>query len=247
MHREDGSLRGMNVLVAGGGVFGSRAAANAKSQGARVLVVDVDEGCKARDICGREAAEASFVGLEEGEACFVGGAALGSVVHCLDDEAADFIAPCIPGHVAALAAENWLQERGFSVRPAPDLAMDVLRRMDPELVLRFDKMAGRIISSHMPAGSLCSSVCSQPADRCQVTGKKKEARMDELLRRATVGADRSLVITTELVGEGVGCFEKDVLSGFLQDLENAEGALTVALGTSCCCHGIMHVYELFRP
>jgi len=247
MSGEAMDLRGRKVLVAGGGVFGSRAAAHAKSQGARVLVVDVDEICKARGLCVRDVTEASFDGVGEGEACFVAGEALDSVTRCLDNGAADLIAPCIPGHLAAMAALRWLEERGLSLKPDPDLAMDMLGRMDPDLVLRFDKNEGRIIASHMPEGSTCISVCPQPEDRCRVTGARKEAPMDELLRRAAEGADRSLVISTELVGEGVGCFEKDVLSGFLQELEKEEGGISVALGTSCCCHGIMHAYRLSRP
>lgn len=231
------------VLIVGGGVFGSRALRHSLESGYRTLVVDTDDKCRARPLCGNVVNDFSTIG--PGEAGFVLGKAVDQTLRILKDDLPDVIVPCIPGHLAGLVLAKALEDDDVPHVRGSRRMMDVMSMLDPILVFKSDLRTGLLVASLMPPGGTCDPGCGQPEGRCPVSGLIKGEKMDVILSDACSKAmDVSLVLTSNLIGSGVGCFDAAQLVGFIRTVVAIHEPTSVAVGTSCSCHGIVSFFEV---
>ncbi len=235
---------GIKVLVVGGGIFGTRALMHSKREGNRTLVIDIDGSCRARSQC--ESVVKDFSDIGSGKAGFMMGKAVNETFRILSDDPPDVIAPCIPGHLAGLVLEKAMEVHDVPYVKGSRRMIDVMSRLDPDLVFKSDLHSGTLVTSLMTPGGTCDPGCGQPEDRCPVSGMIKGDRMDAILSEACSGTlDASLVLTSNLVGPGVGCFNSKQLIGFIETVVVDRAPISVAVGTSCSCHGILSFYDVW--
>lgn len=244
-------LEGRLVVVAGGGHFGAKAVEYAKKAGARVVILDTDPDCAAAWFANwtfRTFENGTLFDLRGGTAALFVQDAVDSLLLLLRTMTPDYIAPALPGHLTGWVMERWLRSRGLRANPAPKAAKKVAAAMPEGTVLQTDAKNGVVVTSHMPLGSRCRVPCQQPPDRCATTGRAKAGPMHDLLARAAVeNADLSRVLVSRLLGPEAGCFGGPGLASLIADAGRLSPPYTLAVGTSCGCHGIMNVFRVTRP
>lgn len=244
-------LEGRLVIVAGGGHFGAKAAEYAKGAGARVVILDTDPDCAAAWFANwtfRTFENGTLFDLRGGTAALFVQDAVDSVLMLLQTMTPDYIAPAVPGHLAGWVVERWLKSRGLKAKPSPKAAKKVAAAMPEGTVLQTDARKGVVITSHMPTGSECKVPCQQPPDRCATTGRIKAGPMHRLLAKAAEkNADLSRVLVSKLLGPEAGCFRGAELVSLIADAGRLSPPFTLAVGTSCECHGIMNLFRVTEP
>lgn len=241
-------LEGRLMVIAGGGHFGARAAKYAKESGARVAIVDLDPHCAAADYADRTLAAYENGALETGgSAVLFVQDAVGFLLDLLRLTTPDYIVPAVPGHLAGWAVERWLKSKGLCVSPSGAVRR-VASAMPQGTILYTDDESGVIVMSYMPQGLICRVPCQQPGDRCPTTGRVKAGPMHRLLSEAAKrNADLSRVFVSRLVGPEAGCFTGEELAFLISDLGHLSPPYTLAVGTSCECHGILNLFSVTKP
>ena len=211
------------VLLIGGGKHGANAGKYFKDQAARVILVDNNPDCPAREF------------VSNGD------------FHASDAKDAwelalrlkpDFIVPTCPGHTLG----KWIGEH-FHLRPLPDFLLRVLGRLPSRLVLGCDETKAVLVSSYMTSGETCSGSCIPYPARCTVTGEPRPAPLFRLLDYAIAGLfDCGKIFESEQMAAGVGAIRTSEFLAFVQEIE-ARKPRTLAVGTACHCHGILTLFE----
>ena len=233
------------VVVAGGGHFGSKAAKYAKESGARVAIVDLDPHCAAAAFADSILGGYGKGALDtEGSAVLFVQDAVDFLLDLLRSTTPGYIVPAVPGHLAAWVVERWLKTKGLVVSPS-GMVSKVTSAMPQSTILFTDEAKGVVVTSYMPQGQLCRLPCMQPGDRCPTTGRAKLGPMHRFLSEAAAGnADITRVFVSRLVGPEAGCFRGEELASLLVDLGSATPPYTLAVGTSCECHGILNLFAV---
>ncbi|HEX59077.1 MAG TPA: hypothetical protein ENF26_02885 [Methanomicrobia archaeon] len=243
------------IVCVGGGTFGTRAVRLAKSKGARVLVLDIDENCEAvkQRLCSSLYKDFAHCRLpESGDAALIVGDAAGTLLRILDALTPSVVVPAVQGHFFGRFVRAWLERRGIKVRAASERLKDVLCGIPERLVLLCDEHNAVIVTSYMPADKVCKEGCRQP-EICPVTGLRKPAPMFRLLEFALDACGfKSFVLRSELLENGgVGGVRGEAIVRMLDALQRLEteiqssGAVIIAVATSCSCHGILNLFSLF--
>lgn len=228
------------VVCIGGGRFGSRAAAEARDRGDRVLVVDNDEHCRARAISSSATDRGAVLQAGREEILFLRGDGVGTLADILTEWTPDVIVPAARGHLAALVAVEWVRRHGRKVVPTPERVAALTDGLPPRSVCLVDERNGILATSFMNEGA-CADGCSQPA-LCPVTGRRNEVAMSELIAAALKrSSDRSVVLVTS---GAVGGISGSELSAMLSLLDEAEEGDIVGIATACRCHGVINLLRI---
>ncbi|MHC1585755.1 MAG: hypothetical protein ACXQS7_05805 [Candidatus Syntropharchaeia archaeon] len=229
---------GERIICAGGGYFGAKAAEIARKNGAHVLVIDKDERCLASKICEEVRFPEDVEGIEG--AVLVIGDAIQTLINLLDKTVPDLIVPAVPGHVMGRVCKFLLESRGMEVRTPRKLIKEVLRGIPEKLVVSSGDL---IITSYMPEGNICAENCTQP-EKCPVTGRKKPAPMYKILEFSIWDVtDHGRIFISRQIGGAGGINGSEVFEE-LKALERISPPFSMAVGTSCPCHGILNVFEI---
>jgi hypothetical protein len=245
---EECSVKGKLVFVMGGGKFGTNALRWLRTEGARVLVVDVTLVCSAwqeadvqvdnLDVCGS---------LKDGESAFLVGDAVEVLATLLETVVPDFVVTSIPGNAVARLVEVWLGKRGFKLVPFLEAVPKVLENLPESLVSSVDYVSGVIVVSYMFPGKRCRDNCMPPKNVCAVTGRPKPASMDKLLAFSVYNlVDVSgILVSPDLTG-GLGAINGKDLQSLLNRLAGFNKSFTYAVGNACDCHGIINVAKAIK-
>lgn len=244
MRSEDSGidLHDVKVVIAGGGRFGSLAASHCIANGSRVLIIDSDPGCDAARLC--DSVWISWDSLGPGDAAFLECDAVEGVLDLLDD-GPDLLAPCIPGHLAAFVLEGGLKRAGRASGPDGESLKVAAGALDPSVIVRIDTTSGTLVASFMPQGMLCAEGCPQDSGECPVTGRDRAVSMHGLLQEACASAaERSTVLKSLQLGEGVGGFLFRPLRELVRDAVEGDCHRKMGVVTACDCHGVITLYEI---
>jgi len=217
------SIRNKTTLVIGGGRFGAKACRFFRDQKARIILVDSDPACAARefvtgnDFIRRDARAAWDLALQLKP---------------------DFIAPTMPAHTCA----GWIRDY-FRLKPFPDLTGKVTDRIPKSVFLRGDESDARMVLSYMSGGKLCPENCPHLSGNCDLTGEPRPAPMFKMLEYAVFGLfDRCRIFESVQMAPGVGAIDGREFRQFMNDMERQKPG-TVAVGTACLCHGVLNMFE----
>ncbi|HEY93084.1 MAG TPA: hypothetical protein G4O17_05010 [Dehalococcoidia bacterium] len=229
------------LVSLGGGYFGVKAARLGKECKARTMILDTNPDCAAREIVdvvltGQEAIEAGLVSLIIGDAMEI-------LFSILEREVPQWIIPAVPGHALGKVVKSWLTMKGHKVASGGGLMREVLADLPNRLVLSADEESGIVMSSYMPEGMRCQDNCSQ-LGICPVTKRKKPAAMYELLEFSVFEAVDYFKIFASRQFEGVGGVPGPVVKKTLEHLASLTPPYSLAIGTSCRCHGILSLFKV---
>ncbi|NWG10120.1 MAG: hypothetical protein HXX80_07460 [Nitrososphaerales archaeon] len=243
-----GSFDDKLVVIAGGGYFGTEAVTSLKGSKARIILLDIMPDCKAGKF-----ADERINGMDIDKAlrakansvtffiCDV----VEFLVGFLKKATPDYIVPAVPGHFVGKLVKRWLEDRGLKVVVEPKIAREVLEDIPKSILAHYDEGSGLIVTSYMPKGSMCKLPCDQPVEFCPTTGRPKAGPMYRVLAYVIWGkVDVSKVISSHIMEGNVGCFRGEELASFLSSIETMEAPYTVAIGTSCSCHGILNLLSI---
>jgi len=214
-----------SVIIIGAGHFGKRAVdVLSARQHARFWVVDKDE-----DALGRISAPMSESIPADG-------------VSFLTDHTdliplSAIIVPALPIHLAF----EWL--RRVLKESLLHRLMRVPEEVRPILPHTWEGREESLLVSY--ADFLCPDNCPEPADRCTVTGKRRDKPMYELLENLTVPGFSVHVIRSRQLAPGVGGYGFGDLKRLLERVES-EGDSKWLVGTACRCHGVISALEIKR-
>lgn len=243
-------LEGRLVVVAGGGHFGAQAARYAKESRARVMIVDTDPHCAAADHADRSlhALEKGALEIGSGSAVLIVQDAVDLMLSLLRLKTPDYIVPAVPGHYAGWVVERWLKSNGLQTSAASKATRKIATAMPRGTILHMEEGRGVVIVSHMPEGLNCKVPCQQPSDRCPTTGRTKAGPMHSLLAKAAEGnVNLTRVLVSRLLGPEAGCFRGAELASIIADAGRLKPPYTLAVGTSCECHGILNLFSVTKP
>jgi len=243
------TLEGRLLVVAGGGHFGVRAAKHAKESHARVAIVDINPKCAAAEYADRTlwAHEKRALDIPKGSAVLFIQDAVDFILDLLRLTTPDYIVPAVPGHLAGRVVEKCLKCKGFCPSSASSAARRIASALPQGIVLNTDEANGIIVTSYMQRDLVCRVPCSQPGDRCPTTGRVKAGPMHHVLSKALVGnVDLSRVLVSRLVSSEAGCFRGADLASFLADAGHFNPPYTLAIATSCECHGVLNLFSVSK-
>jgi hypothetical protein len=152
------------------------------------------------------------------------------------EEGPDWIVPAVPIHVAFAWLSAELAGIGrLETLSAPDA-------VDAQIPNPWRDGKGGLYSS--VATFRCPDNCSEPRDRCTVTGLRRSDDHFALLARIRVPDYVPLVVRSQQLAAGVGGYRPSALRRLLRDAEAARGSVLVA--TACRCHGVIHALRFDR-
>ncbi len=229
------------LVCLGGGYFGAKAAKLGKECKARTMIIDTNPDCAARGIVdvvltGQETIEAGQVSLIVGDAMEI-------LFSILEGEVPQWIIPAVPGHSLGKLVKSWLMAKGLKVARGGGLLTEVQAGLPHRLVLSADEKSGILVTSYMAEGMECEAGCSQ-LRICPVTKRKKPAAMYELLEfSASEAVDRYKIFVSRQF-DGVGGVPGAVVKKTLKYLASLTPPYSLAIGTSCRCHGILSLFKV---
>lgn len=216
-------MNDMTVLVVGGGKYGAKACRYFKEQKARVILVDHNPECQAREFVSSE----DFVVKDAKDAWDL----------ALSIKP-DFTVPTAPGHTFG----KWLAEC-FHLKPLPDSLSKVMKRLPQSLILGCDETNAALISSYMAKGKLCREDCSPSRNRCTLTCEPRPAPLYRLLEYAIFELfDCARIFATEQIAAGIGAIRTAEILAFVQEIDSKKPK-TLAVGIACQCHGILSLFK----
>lgn len=246
------SFRDKLVLIAGGGYFGTKAVRLTKDAHANVVVVDNKIDCEASKFVDKIIKERDIHKTSDimaGSAALFVCDAVEFIVRLMMIKSPDYIIPAMHGHFAGKLVKRWLEYEGLEVKNKLCLVERVLKDIPQSLILHCDKEMGVIITSYMSKGKLCEVPCDQPIDICPTTGLSKIGPMHNILTDVT----QSKVTISKILaghtlwgrkGGEVGYFQGSELTSFLSETKKLKTPYSLAIGTSCDCHGILNFFSV---
>ncbi|MBU0714706.1 MAG: hypothetical protein KJ964_05060 [Verrucomicrobia bacterium] len=211
------------VLVIGGGNYGTKACQYFRAQKARVILMDNDPACKAKELV----AQNDFV-LKDAQSAWDLALKLKP----------DFIVPTCSSHTCG----GWIREY-FRLSPLSDSIADVTRRLPQSLFLGFDEPNASLIFSYMTKGKLCREDCPHPPTECGLTREPRPAPLYKLLEYGVFELfDCAKIFVSEQMAPSVGAIKASDFLAFVQEIE-IKKPKTLAVGTACRCHGILNLFK----
>lgn len=148
----------------------------------------------------------------------------------------EWIVPAVPVHVAFL----WLCQ--YLSREVTVTELPVPQELDNQVPNALRARGGGLYTSF--ATFRCPDDCEEPADRCTVTGKLREAHLFDVLRQVEVPGYNALVVRSQQLAPGVGGYRFCVLWWLLDQVRASRNPVLVA--TACRCHGVVHALQWSR-
>jgi len=146
------------------------------------------------------------------------------------EERPDWIVPAVPIHVAFV----WLAAELGGVGQVEMLPVPIT--VDAQVPNPWRDGKGGLYTS--VATFRCPDNCSEPRDRCTVTGLRRSDDLFTLLAGIRVPGSVPLVVRSHQLAAGVGGYRPSALRRLLRGAEAARGSVLVA--TACRCHGVIH-------
>jgi hypothetical protein len=241
MMKYTGIKEGELLVCLGGGYFGAKAARLGKECKARTMVIDKNPDCAAREIVDIVLTKQGTI--EAGQVSLIVGDAMEILFSILEREVPQWIIPAVPGHSLGKLVKSWLTAKGLKVVSDGGLLTEVLAGLPHRLVLSADEKSGILVTSYMAQGMNCKTNCSQPRI-CPVTKVKKPAPMYELLEYSVTEAVDCYKIFISRQFDGVGGVPGAAVKKTSKYLASLNPPYTLAIGTSCGCHGILSLFKV---
>ncbi|MFN2436139.1 MAG: NAD-binding protein [Desulfotignum sp.] len=206
------------VWIIGSGKFGLRAArlmCKQKEPPMDVTLVDLDR------VCLEKAASLGCTTV-------VGDGANFLFKQMTQNRKPDWVVPAVPVHLAWEWCRLTLGNNCLISCPLPEDIDGCL----PHPVRGSDN---QLYVSH--ADFMCPPNCSEPDDRCTVTGKPRKKDMFRLIAELDFPAVASFVIQSRQLGPGVGGYTPAALNALADRISRHTGRCLVA--TACRCHGVI--------
>ncbi len=140
----------------------------------------------------------------------------------------DWVVPAVPVHLAWEWCRLTLGINRLKTCPLPEDIDGCL----PHPMRGTDH---QIYVSH--ADFLCSPNCSEPDERCTVTGKPRKKDMFRLIANLKLPEVVSFVIQSRQLGPGTGGYTPADLYALADRISSHNGRCLVA--TACRCHGVI--------
>ncbi|TRZ52974.1 MAG: hypothetical protein D4S01_02055 [Dehalococcoidia bacterium] len=229
------------LVCLGGGRFGTKVARLGKECKARTMVIDINADCAAREIV-----DVVLTGqgiIEVGQVSLIVGDAIEILFSILKEEVPQWIAPAASGHSLGRLVKHWLTAQGFKVASGGGLLGEVLAGLPRRLVLSADEKSGVLKVSYMVEGMRCQAGCVQPGI-CPVTKRKKPAPMYKLLEFSASEAVDCYKIFLSRQFDGAGGVPGAEVEKALKYLAGLTPPYSLAIGTSCHCHGILNLFKV---
>ena len=229
------------LVCLGGGHFGTKAARLGKECKARTMIIDTNADCAAREIV-----DVVLTGqgtIEAGQVSLIVGDAMEILFSILKGETPQWVIPAAPGHSLGRLVKSWLTAEGLKVAGGGGLLREVLAGLPRRLVLSADEKSGILKSSYMAEGMRCKAGCTQPGI-CPVTKRKKPAPMYKLLEFSASEAVDCYKIFLSRQFDGVGGVPGAEVEKALKYLAGLTPPYSLAIGTSCHCHGILNLFKV---
>jgi hypothetical protein len=262
------------VICVGGGFFGAKAVKRVKEKGAKVVVIDSNAECTARELCDEEIEIRikkdvldididTIIESLSWQTLLLVGDGIEVLKAILIKTVPKLIVPAIPGNLMGKLTKTWLKRGGITVKEDGSVLGEILEGIPRRLVLAGNKEEGVLISSYMPEGKMCKIECDEPKI-CPVTGVEKPAPMHAVLRFcvASGGLDSDVeykykyhcrILISRLIG-GVGGAGGIAGTEVIDALKYFELAFStnkekdrkdiLAVGTACSCHGILNLFSM---
>jgi hypothetical protein len=152
------------------------------------------------------------------------------------EEGPEWIVPAVPIHVAFA----WLSVELAGFGQVETLPVPIA--VDAQIPNPWRDGKGGLYTS--VATFRCPDNCSEPRDRCTVTGLRRSDDLFTLLARIRVPGYVPLVVRSHQLAAGVGGYRPSALRRLLRGAEAARGSVLVA--TACRCHGVIHALRFHR-
>ena len=148
----------------------------------------------------------------------------------------EWIVPAIPEHVAFTWLCRKLAEDGKVFRVA----------VPAELELQIpNPLRGKTDSLYTSFATFrCPDYCDEPEEICTVTGKRRKARLFELLQQVKLPGYEIYVVRSNQLEPGVGGYRLSVLWNLLENVRSADKKVIVC--TACSCHGVINALRFDR-
>ena len=240
------------MVCLGGGYWGAKGARIAKNNKAKAIVIDKDPDCIAREVADTIITDQDLRRLDvEGVAFYVGDA-LKALLEILKITTPAWIIPTIQGGFGGRLAEIWLATKPVELIRSGKLVDSALQGLPPRLVFSADRRSGTLISSYMPKGMKCDPDCSDKPDRsvskkCPVSGRRKIGPMYKLVEFSVCEVvEHYKIFVTKQLG-GIGAVPGKEVKEALEYIYRLEPPYSLAIGTSCRCHGLVNFFEVRLP
>jgi len=214
---------GSTCWIIGAGRFGARAAERLYKKRPEARFIVVDENLEALK-------RLSHLPVEK--VCQEGASYLQA--HLETDRAPAWIIPAVPIHLAFEWVRLKMSDHArIHVVPVPSEISSMLPNpvKGPE---------GQLCVSY--ADFPCPDHCSEPFEKCTVTGKPRKGLLYKALEEIVYDDAVSVVIRSHQLAPGVGGYRSAVLKESLDKISQGKGL--VLYSTACLCHGVVHAFKI---
>jgi len=247
-NKRDLVLKDKLILIVGGGHFGKEAIISSKSSLAKVILIDPNENCLASSFADEKVYNYDFEKLSKinsGKAIFFIVDGIEFLIKLIKEgKIPDFIAPAVPGHLAAKVLKTFLEDSGLKVETFFEVGK-IIEDIPKSLIINANKENGIIVLSYMPKDKSCNLPCDQPKEYCKTTKRPKFGPIYKLMEFAIWNkVDTYCILRSYKLETAVGCFEGEIFYSFLNELKTKSPPYNLAIVTSCGCHGVVNFFSV---
>lgn len=224
------------VLILGGGKYGTIALERLREKAERITVVDIDPECRAK---AHVDSVASAEEAPQGKRCLVLGDGASYLSKLLErGDVPDFIVLTIPKNVMAALFISWVESMGMKAEYDTPSMLRIADRFPGEYVIAKDAIFGVLVVSYAK-GYTCLDGCQEP-EICPVSGLRRQRPMLDLVADAIEG-DFVRVFESRLLERDVGGVRgSEVFEAYKSFSAEVRRGMRLAIGTACRCHGIVN-------
>jgi len=224
-----------DVVVIGGGKYGSKAVKALRGRARRIVVIDNDPQCPARPQSDRACSLGDHISFADGIS-FIAADGSSTLLRIFSSGIVpDYVVPSIPQNVMAQLFRAWTASKGLEAIPDPKKTRSAGHSLSKEVLAHTDAEKGHIIVS-FSNGKTCSPLCLE-GGRCPLSGEPRPMSMFRILSAQFKGGACKIFQSHLLAPEVGGIEGDDIADAFNSLLPKLHNGAQLAIGTACMCHG----------
>ncbi|MGQ9759284.1 MAG: hypothetical protein ACUVQ5_01750 [Candidatus Methanomethylicaceae archaeon] len=230
-----------NVLILGGGKYGTIALKVLSKESKKIIVVDKDPSCRAGKFLRLSCSDPSRCDMNF--RLIVDDALRYMFMLMKRGDPPNLIVPTVPGNVMARLFSAWLSDLGLRVETDQTMVNKALAELPRETIIKADPSTGTVVASYA-RDFRCLLRCKEP-EICPVTGKRNPESMYTILSRLSF-CNYNKIFRSKLVADDVGAIDGKEVYHELMILPKKTEGYTLCVGTACRCHGIINFLRTFE-
>ncbi|TFF93761.1 MAG: hypothetical protein EU543_02870 [Promethearchaeota archaeon] len=247
-----------SLLIAGGGKFGKKAIDYAKKLKYRTILIDRDPNCYASNQIQKKYESLDnltkdFKEFNEEKILFLN-EDISIIYELIKNFHFEYIIPVVPIHLTSLIVKLCLNSLGVNLEPVSKRINYYIDKIEPELLLNYNKDAGLIYLSYAKIDEICPDDCPGPPNYCPNFKREKPITITNYVKKffetqkmieiSKKKKFANFLLESYQLMAGLGGLKGNELKEVVEKIQKNKNSFIsnkyeIRVATTCNCHGII--------